>query len=172
MGPGAPKRNLGRLRPRMDGWRRCRAIYDGTPHPNLRTSNYRATGYPLDIRSSWAGQVHAGRADEAIRLGADAVESAQPGQRALLLVGLGASYLAAGRSTDALPAAVQALELSRSQADRRTELNALKLLGDIELCAASLDFTAARSNLETALRLATELGLRRRWPTVTRAWPT
>jgi len=102
----------------------------------------------------------AGRADEAIRHGADAVESAPPGHRALCLVCLGAAYLAAGRSSDALPAAVHGLDLARAQGDRRTEVEALKLLGNIELCAAAPDFTAARISLEMALHLASELGLR------------
>jgi len=102
----------------------------------------------------------AGRADEAIRHGADAVESAPPGHRTRHLMWLGAAYVAAGRTSDALAVAVRALDLSRAQGERGSEVEALRLLGDIELGAAVPDLTAARTHLERALRLASELGLR------------
>jgi hypothetical protein len=38
---------------------------------------------------------------------------------------------------------VRALDLSRAKGERWAEVEALKLVGDIELCIAAPDFTAA-----------------------------
>src|SRR3989442_8061276 len=60
MGPGAPQRNMGRSRPRMDGWRRRRGI-----HATLRTFD-RPVNDDQDRRTPLTSRLH-GRINSRMR---------------------------------------------------------------------------------------------------------
>jgi class 3 adenylate cyclase/tetratricopeptide (TPR) repeat protein len=108
-----------------------------------------------------AAYAFAGRADEALRLVASAMEEfrSRPwmSRPALILVSVGTSCLLAGRIDAAAGHAREALALTRRLGARGDEAKALCLVGDIASTAGEGD---AESSYREALTLAHELGMR------------
>jgi class 3 adenylate cyclase/tetratricopeptide (TPR) repeat protein len=103
----------------------------------------------------------AGRADEALRLVAVAVEEVRghqsPGSLAFILQWAGMTYLSAGRIDEAATHAREALALARRLGARGSEAHTLCLAGDVASTGSAID---AEGYYREAVVLAGELGMR------------
>jgi class 3 adenylate cyclase/tetratricopeptide (TPR) repeat protein len=111
------------------------------------------------------GSVYArtGRLEEGLRLLEEATIQAETSNRGVWasnLVQQSAALLLAGRPSDASAVAERGLEGTRARGERGSEAQCLRALGEAEACGDSPDAEAARTHLEEALALATELGMR------------
>jgi tetratricopeptide (TPR) repeat protein len=126
-----------------------------------------ALGTPFVAATLGAAYALAGRADEALRLVAGAVEEFRRRQihtrPALILRCAGTAYLSAGRIDEAVSRAREALALTRQLGARAAEAQALCLAGDV--CLAGDNATTGRAEdaegyyRETLVR-AGQLGMR------------
>lgn len=107
----------------------------------------------------------AGRHDDALPLlehSVDEMASTSTGvpDPARRMTWLGEAYLLAGRVQDATPLAIHALKLAQARQDRRGQVWALRLSGEIAVHRDPPEFELAETHYQQALALANELGMR------------
>jgi tetratricopeptide (TPR) repeat protein len=119
----------------------------------------------LPVFAGSLGYVYArtGRLEEGLRLLDEATIQAETRNQSVWAGNLrqqSEALLLAGRPGDARAVAQRGLEGARARGQRANEAQCLRALGEAEACGDPPDADAARTHLEQALALATELAMR------------